>query len=85
MKQQALELAIEFDELAEISFDMVLRAESDSPIAQQLTQLHVKYAKDHQRNAQLLRDMVAEIERLEDIRNDYAEREAKFLRGVSEK
>ncbi len=65
MKEQALELAKEFDELAEISYEMVLRSESDSPIAQQLTGLHVKYAKDHQRNAQLLRDLVDELDKQE--------------------
>jgi hypothetical protein len=65
MKEQALELAKEFDEMAEMNFDMVLRSENDSPVGQQLSGLHIKFAKDYQRNAQLLRDMVAEIERLE--------------------
>jgi len=64
MIEQALKLARDFDELAEIGFEQVLRSESDSLIAQQLAQLHIKYAKEHQANAQLLRDMVAEIERL---------------------
>jgi hypothetical protein len=64
MIEQALKLAKDFDEQAEMGFEMVLRAESDSLIAQQVAQLHIKYAKEHQANAQLLRDMVAEIERL---------------------
>ena len=69
MKEQALKLAIEFDELAEIGFEIVLQSESDSPIAQQMTQLHIKYSKEHQANAQLLRKLVAEIERLENDAN----------------
>lgn len=64
MIEQALKLAADFDEQAEIGFELVLRSEGTSPVSQQLSQLHVKYAKEHQANAQLLRDMAAEIIRL---------------------
>jgi hypothetical protein len=62
MKEQALKLAEDFDELAQIGFEMVLMAEGDSPISKQVAHYQIQYAKDHQRNAQLLRDLVAEIE-----------------------
>jgi hypothetical protein len=62
MKEQALKLAKEFDELAEIGFETVLRSENESPLGKQLTQYHISFAKDHQRNAQLLRDLVAALE-----------------------
>lgn len=65
MKQQALELAKIFDEQAEFGFELVLRADGDSEMSKYLSQHHVKYAKEHQVNAQLLRDMVAEIDRLQ--------------------
>jgi predicted urease superfamily metal-dependent hydrolase len=66
MKEQALKVAKDFDELAEIGFEHVLRSEGDSAISRQLMQYQVQFAKEHQANAQLLRDLVAEIERLED-------------------
>jgi hypothetical protein len=62
MKEQALKLAKEFDELAEIGFETVLRSENESPLGKQLTQYHISFAKDHQRNAQLLRDLVVALE-----------------------
>ena len=62
MKEQALELAKEFDELAEIGFETVLRSDNDSPLGKQLTQYHINFAKDHQRNSQLLRDLVVALE-----------------------
>jgi hypothetical protein len=62
MKEQALKLAKEFDELAEIGFETVLRSENESPLGKHLTQYHISFAKDHQRNAQLLRDLVAALE-----------------------
>jgi len=65
MKQQALKVAKDFDELAEIGFENVLRSEGDTPTSRQLMQHQLQFAKEHQANAQLLRDLVAEIERLE--------------------
>lgn len=69
MKEQALKLANVFDEQAEFSFDMVLRSEGDSDVAQLLNRHHIQFAKEYQANAQLLRDMVAEITRLEEQLN----------------
>jgi hypothetical protein len=67
MKEQALKVAKDFDELAEIGFENVLRSEGDTDVSRQLMQYQVQYAKEHQENAQLLRDLVAEIERLETL------------------
>jgi len=66
MKEQALKVAKDFDEMAEIGFESVLRSEGDTPVARQLMHYQLQFAKEHQANAQLLRDLVAEIERLED-------------------
>jgi hypothetical protein len=67
MKKKALKVAADFDEMAQFGFDNVLRSEGDTPVSRQLMQHQVQYAKEHQENAQLLRDLVAEIERLETL------------------
>lgn len=65
MRQQALELAKIFDEQAEFGFELVLRADGDSELSKLLTSHHVRFAKEHQVNAQLLRDLVAKIDHLQ--------------------
>lgn len=64
MIEQALKLAADFDEQAGFMYEMALKSDADSPVAQQLNHYHVKFAKEHEANAQLVRDMVAEIQRL---------------------
>lgn len=64
MIEQALKLAADFDEQAEFMFELALRSDADSPMSQQMNHYHVKFGKEHQANAKLIRDMVAEIQRL---------------------
>lgn len=66
MKEQALNLAKIFDEQADFGFELVLRSDEDNETAKMLSRHHIQFAKEHQANAQLLRDMVAEITRLEE-------------------
>lgn len=65
MKEQALNLAKIFDEQAEFGFELVLRSDEDNETAKMLSRHHIQFAKEHQANAQLLRDLVAEINRLQ--------------------
>lgn len=64
MIEQALKLARDFDEQADFMFEIALRSDGDTDTAKQLIHYHIKFAKEHQANAQLVRDMVAEIVRL---------------------
>ena len=64
MIEQALKLAADFDEQAGFMYEIALRSDADSPISQQMNHYHVKFAKEHEANAKLVRDMVAEIQKL---------------------
>jgi hypothetical protein len=66
MKDEALKLAKIFDEQAEFGFELVLRSDEDTDMSRMLSRHHVQYAKEHQANAELLREMVAEIGRLQE-------------------
>lgn len=64
MLQKAQKLAEDFDEQAGFMYELALKSDNDSPISQQMNHYHVKFAKEHESNAQLVRDMIAEIQRL---------------------
>ena len=66
MKEQALKLAADFDEMADFGFEMALRTEGDTDVSRQLMHHNIQYAKEHQANARLLRTLVEEINRLEE-------------------
>lgn len=68
MIEQALKLARDFDEQADFMFEIALRSDGDTETSQQLIHYHIKFAKEHQANAQLVRDMVAEIEKLRGLK-----------------
>lgn len=66
MRDQALKLAELFDEQAEFGFSLVLNSDEDTEMSRLLSRHHVQFAKEHQANAELLREMVAEIGRLQE-------------------
>jgi hypothetical protein len=65
LKQKALALAEIFDEQADFGFEMVLQADGTTDVSRQVQHYQIKFAKEHQDNAQLLRELVDAINWLE--------------------
>lgn len=65
LKQKALELAESFDEQAAFGFEVILQQEATTDIEREVQHYRIKFAKEHQDNAQLLRELVDAINWLE--------------------